>query len=79
MQLSKSASETFKMFYQAFGKHTLGQMHIFEWHMYFRRGQMSVQDDECSEQPITNKIVENVQNCQKMLKIVNLSLMITIK
>lgn len=49
------------MFHQAFGKHTLGQMHNFEWHMYFKRGQMSVHDDECSGQPITNKIVENCE------------------
>lgn len=59
--LSKSATKTLEMLLHAFGQCSLGQTQSFEWNTHFKVSQMSVQEDECSGQPITNRMPENVK------------------
>jgi hypothetical protein len=60
VKLCKSATETLEMLHEAFGKHSLSQTVVFEWHSCFASGQVSVEDDKRSEQPSTCKMTENV-------------------
>lgn len=61
VKLGKSATETLRMLYQAFGDEALGCMQCFAWHLHFRRGQKSVEDDKHSESPRTTTTPENVK------------------
>jgi hypothetical protein len=58
LKLSKSATETLEMLREAFGKHSLSQTAVFEWHSRFKASQVSAEDDECSERPSTSKTTE---------------------
>lgn len=44
----------------AFAEHFLGIKQIFEYHIHFKAGERSVQD-ECSGQPIISKTPENIE------------------
>jgi hypothetical protein len=48
VKLGKSATETLEMLRETFGKHSLSQKAVFEWHSRFKAGRMSFEDDEGS-------------------------------
>jgi hypothetical protein len=50
VKLGKSTTKTPEMLCEA-----------FEWHSCFKAGRVSVEDDECSEQPKTSIMAENVE------------------
>jgi hypothetical protein len=60
VKLCKSATNTLQMLQEAFGEYSLSRTAVFEWHSRFKAGQVSLEDDECSGQPSTNKTTENV-------------------
>jgi hypothetical protein len=64
LKFGKSTTQTLKMLCEAFGKHSLSQIVVFEWHSRFKAGRVSVEDDECSGPPSTSKTTENVENFQ---------------
>jgi hypothetical protein len=47
-KLGKTAAETYKMVKEAFGDNALGLTQTCEWFKHFRKGQMSVDNDEHS-------------------------------
>jgi hypothetical protein len=47
--------------FEAFGKHSLSQRAVSEWHSCFKAGRVSGEDDECLEPPSTSKMKENVE------------------
>jgi hypothetical protein len=61
VKLGKSAIKMLEMLHEAFGEHSLSRTEVFEWHSCFKAGQVSVEDDERSEQPSTSKTTENVE------------------
>jgi hypothetical protein len=48
VKLGKSATKTLEMFQMAFGEHSLSWAAVFEWHLFFKVGRVSCEDDECS-------------------------------
>jgi hypothetical protein len=67
MKLSKSATNTLEMLREAFGEHSLNQTMVFEWHSWSKAGRVSVEDDERSGRPSTNKRTENVERIQELI------------
>jgi hypothetical protein len=61
MKLGKSITKTPEMLHEASGEHSLSRTAVFEWHLRFKDGQVSVEDDEHSGRPITSKMTENVE------------------
>jgi hypothetical protein len=61
VKLGKSAAKTLEMLHEAFGEHSLSHTVVFEWHSRFKAGQVSVEDNECSGQPSTSRMTENVE------------------
>jgi hypothetical protein len=55
------------MLHEAFGEHSLSQTVVFEWHTCFKVGQVSVEDDECSGQPSTSKVTENIGKTREFI------------
>jgi hypothetical protein len=49
------------MLHHAFGEHSLSRTMIFEWHLYFKASQVSVEGDEHWGRPSTCKTTENVE------------------
>jgi hypothetical protein len=62
VKLGKCVTETLEMLHDAFGKHSLSRTVVFEWHLRFKAGGMSLEDDERSERQSTSKTTENVEN-----------------
>jgi hypothetical protein len=58
VKLGKSTAKTLEMLHKAFGEHSLSRTVVFEWHSHFRAGQVSVEDDERSVRPSTNRMTE---------------------
>jgi hypothetical protein len=48
VKLGKFTAKTLEMLREAFGKHSLSQTVVFEWHSRFKAGRVSVEDDEPS-------------------------------
>jgi hypothetical protein len=67
MKLGKSATKTPEMLREAFGKHSLSQIAVFEWHSHFKAGRVSVEDDERSGPPSTRKTTENVEKIRELI------------
>jgi hypothetical protein len=55
------------MFCEALGEHSLSQTAVFEWHSRFKASQVSVEDDERSEQSSTSKTTENVEKIRELV------------
>jgi hypothetical protein len=61
MKLSKSTAKTLGMLCETLGEHSISRTVVFEWHSYFKAGQVSVEDDKVQgDQPPAKR--------QKMLK-----------
>jgi hypothetical protein len=60
VKLSKFATETFEMLREDFGEHFLSRTEVSEWHVRFKAGRVSVEDDERSGRPSTSKTTEKV-------------------
>jgi hypothetical protein len=67
MKLSKSTTEILKMLHEAFGVHSLNWTAVFEQHSHFKAGRVSVEGDECSRQPSTSKMTENVEKIPELI------------
>jgi ribosomal protein S25 len=65
VKLSKSATETFGMLRDAFGKHSLSRTAVFEWHSRFKADKVSGEDGERSGRPSTSKMTENVEKIRE--------------
>jgi hypothetical protein len=48
-------------------EHSLSQTAVFEWHSRFKAGWMSVEDDEHSGRPSTNKTREDVEKIWELI------------
>jgi hypothetical protein len=60
-KLGTTASETHKMFQQAFGNEAMCRTQCFEWFSRFKAGQTSFEDDERSGCPSTSKTEANTE------------------
>ena len=58
-KLGKTASETHRIFKEAFGDNVLGQKQTYEWFKRFTNGRVSVDDEERSGRPSTVSTTEN--------------------
>jgi hypothetical protein len=67
VKLVKSAIKPLEMLHEAFGEHSLSWTVVFEWHSYFKAGQVSVEGDERSGRPSTSKATENVEKIQELI------------
>jgi hypothetical protein len=61
VKIGKSSTETLEKLRKAFGEHSLSQTVVSEWHSSFKAGRVSVENDERSWLPSTNKSIENVE------------------
>jgi hypothetical protein len=67
VKLSKSVTKSLEMLREAFGKHSLSQAVVSEWHSCFKAGRVSVEDDERSGRPSTSKTTENFDKIQEFI------------
>jgi hypothetical protein len=65
LKMSKSATETLEMLRETIGEHSLSWTAVFEWHSRFKAGRVSVENDERSGRPRTNKATENVEKIRE--------------
>jgi len=61
VKLGKSGAETFEMIRRAYGNEAMSRVRCFEWHMPFKRGRTSLEDDERSGRPSTSSTPKNVE------------------
>jgi hypothetical protein len=61
MKLGKSTTETLELLCEAFGEHSLSRTAVFEWHLRFKAGGVSIEDGIRSGQPSTTKMTEHVE------------------
>jgi hypothetical protein len=61
LKLDKTTTETHEMLHEAFEEHSLSWTAVFEWNLGFKAGQVSVEDDEHSGRPSTNRTTETVE------------------
>jgi hypothetical protein len=47
VKLGKSTAKTREMLCEAFGEHSLRRTAVFEWHLHFKAGQVSVVKESC--------------------------------
>jgi hypothetical protein len=66
VKLANSATETFEMIRLAFGEHSLSRTAVFEWHLRFKTGLESVEDDEISGRPSTSKTTVDIEKVQEL-------------
>jgi hypothetical protein len=45
VKLNKTATETFNLLHEAYGKNILSRAHVLEWHKKFSEGREDVEDD----------------------------------
>ncbi|XP_060772238.1 uncharacterized protein LOC132883075 isoform X2 [Neoarius graeffei] len=55
VKLGKSARETLALLHQVYGNKTMSRVRCFEWYSRFKRGRLSLEDDERSGRPCKNK------------------------
>jgi hypothetical protein len=55
------------MLREAFGKHSLSQTEVSEWHSRFKAGWVSVGDDKQSGRASTSKTTENADKIQELI------------
>jgi hypothetical protein len=55
------------MLREAFGKRSLSQTAVFEWHSHFKAGKVSVEDDKRSGRRCTTKTIENVEKIRELI------------
>jgi hypothetical protein len=64
VKLCKS-TETFEMLREAFGECSLSRTTVFEWHLRFKAGRVSVVDER-SGRPSTSIPIENVEKIREL-------------
>jgi hypothetical protein len=64
VQLGKSATETAELLRGAFGELFLSRTAVFEWHSRFKACRVSVEGDERSGLPSSNRTTENVEKIE---------------
>ena len=64
VKLGKSVAETFEMIQHACGNEAMSHARCFEWHVHFKRGRTSLEDDERSGRPSTSSTPKNVETVQ---------------
>ena len=65
--LAKSATETLKMIQQGFRDQSLSHTQVFQWHMRFKTGRTSVDDDEHTGRPTSCITPETVARIQEFI------------
>jgi len=59
--LGKTAAETVTMLREAFEEEALSQARVYEWFSWFKRGDMSLEDQPRSGGPSTSRTDENIK------------------
>ena len=59
--LGKTAAETVTMLQEAFKEEALSQARVYEWFSWFKRGDMSLEDQPRSGHPSTSRTDENIK------------------
>jgi len=59
--LGKTAAETVTMLREAFKEEALSQARVYEWLSWFKRGDMSPEDQPRSGRPSTSRTDENIK------------------
>jgi hypothetical protein len=54
-------TKTLEFLREAFGERSLSRTEVFEWHLYFKASQVSIEDEERSGLPSTSRPTENVE------------------
>jgi hypothetical protein len=67
-KLKETASETYKLLREIYGKNTLPRARVFEWHRRFLGEREDVKDDERPGCPVTMKTDENVDKVRTLVK-----------
>jgi len=67
MKLSKSGAETFEMVRHVYGNEVMSRARCFEWHVHFKRGRTSLEDDERSGRPSTSSTLKNVETIRQLV------------
>jgi transposase len=61
-ELGKSAAKTYELLQKVYGSDSLSRSMTFEWFKRFREGQESLEDDERSGRPTTNRNEQTIEN-----------------
>ena len=65
--LGKSATETLEMIQQGFGDQSLSRTQVFQWHVRFKAGRTSVDDDEYTGRPTSCTTPETIARIQEII------------
>jgi len=66
--LGKRATETLEMIQQGFGDQSLSRTQVFQWHVRFKTGRTSVDDDEHTGRPTSCTTPETVARIQEIIR-----------
>ena len=66
--LGKSATENLQKIQQGFGYQSLSRTQVFEWHVRFKTGRTSVDDDEHTGRPTSCTTPETVARIQELIR-----------
>jgi len=66
--LGKSATETLTVIQQAFGDQSLSRARVFQWHVRFKTGRTSVDDDQHTGKPTSCTTAEAVERIQELVR-----------
>jgi hypothetical protein len=61
VKLSKSGAETIEMLRHAYGNEAMCRVMCFEWHVHFKRGRTSLEDEWSSERTSTSSTTTNME------------------
>jgi DNA-binding XRE family transcriptional regulator len=67
-KLGKSFSETFAMLKQAFEDEAMSRTQSHDWHIRFKEGRTSIEDNERPGRSSTSKNEENIQKIRKVIR-----------
>jgi hypothetical protein len=68
VKFGKSTAKTLEMLCEAFREHSLSRTAVFEWHSYFKAGQVLVEDDEVQGDQATAKRQKMLKNSRTPLQ-----------
>jgi len=68
VKLKKSATETFQLLTEAYGKDCMFRARVFEWHKRFSEGRESVKDDDRPGRQRTAVIDDNIEKVRDVIR-----------
>lgn len=68
VKLNKTATESFRMLTQVYGKECMSRARVFEWHKRFSEGRDDVEDDDRCGRPCTSRTDSIVKRIEQIVQ-----------